>query len=182
MDSLEVQNQMKEYMKEDSHINKEELENFTSYLVNHHVKIHDDELKDIFCTFLFKKLKGSNSPQKFKETFNANYNKKRICSFKMSNDICEDRSRMHSKETQHQFAREEKTGKIFCLDNKKNFYPTKNHKKLFENITKTLKLSLFDKVTPEEQFGNYCFTPFSKVTVEEIMNNPKLVENIFKED
>ena len=176
MEISEAEKELKDLLHKKESVNKEELVNFTQYLLSFHVKLNDKALIDSFCAFLFECLRGSSLPQKFKEEYAASYKRQKKIAFVNKPVIYSSDFQIHSFEGKTQFKREEKTGKILCFDSKKSFMPKEALMHLKQNKTHKLNLGVLDCLKYYEHDGNNDLkTKIFEFDINDIIKNPMML-------
>ncbi|OQS55738.1 hypothetical protein EHP00_436 [Ecytonucleospora hepatopenaei] len=177
MEISEVEKEIKDLIDKKESVNREELINFTQYLLSFHVKLNDKALIDSFCAFLFEYLKGNSLPQKFKEEYDSSYKRKRKIVFVNDPIIYSGNFQIHSFEGKTQFKREEKTGKILCFDSKKSFMPKESLMHLKHNKTHALNLGVLDCLKYNEPDNNNDLqTKIFEFDINDIIKTPMLLD------
>lgn len=173
MENSQVENDIHEYLHSES-VNKEDLCDFVEYLLSYKVKLHNQNLIESFCKFLFDKLKGNKLPNAFKTAYNVSFNRKRAVSFNESTEVFADRLKMYSNEGREQFLREKRIQRMYTNDPKKKFFPRKTLSQLNENQTMRINLNQAGLLNLKEHIEPKYFN-FCTLSLEEIIDDPLLL-------
>ncbi|KAL6121441.1 hypothetical protein NUSPORA_01637 [Nucleospora cyclopteri] len=156
-----------------------ELETYISFLIQYNIDLKNNKTLSNFCQYAFENLRGSNLPSELAKKHKVSLNRKKGLKFDENVKI-QKISKIMSQEGKRQQLRESKTLNLTNTDPYKKFIPRKGYEQVTRNETTMVNGKLIKKLELEETVGLNKLLNTITYTLEEIIENPQILNRYGK--